>query len=112
MVSTSRQSWPSAAVDVSIVVAVVGLSLIPSVSPLAWSVLTQIALVRFGVSMARQAFSGNGNGSNGNGPSSDQRTDRRRDDRPAEDRDSRRVTLEPAILAALVCVAAIASACR
>jgi hypothetical protein len=112
-VSTSRQSWPSATVDVSIVAAVVGLSLIPSVSPLAWSVLTQIALVRFGVSMARQAFSGSGNGSgNGNGPSSDQRTDRRRDDRPTDDRDARRVTLEPAILAAIVCVAAIASACR
>lgn len=110
MVSTSRQSWPSAAVDVSIVAAVVGLSLIPSVSPLAWSVLTQIALVRFGVSMAKQAL-GNGNG-NGNGPSSDQRTERRRDDRPTDDRESRRVTLEPAILAALVCAAAIVSACR
>lgn len=106
----NRQSWASAVVDVAIVAAVVGLSLVPTVSPLAWSVLTQIALVRFGVSMAKQAFGSSGGG--GNGPSSDQRTERRRDDRPTDDRESRRATLEPAILAALVCVAAIASACR
>lgn len=113
---SNRQSWPSAVVDVAIVAAVVGLSFVPTVSPLAWSVLTQIALVRFGVSMAKQALGGTQGG--GSGPSSGSgdpppdRDDRRRSNRAREDRDARRVLLEPAFLAALVCAAAIVSACR
>jgi len=92
---------------VAIVAAVVGLSLAPTVSPLAWSVLSQIALVRFGVSMAKQAFGGNGD-SSGNGPSRRERRSEPSDD----DRSSRRALLEPALLAALVVGAAIVSACR
>lgn len=70
-----KQSWPSAFVDTAIIASVVALCFVPNVSPMAWSVLGQIALVRFGVAVTKQAF-GNANGgvppsdrSGGNGSS-------------------------------------------
>jgi uncharacterized membrane protein YgcG len=98
-------------VDIAIVAAVVGLSLAPNVSPLAWSVLGQIALVRFGVAVTKQAFgNGNGNGS-GDGSSSSIPRGRRSDAGKGSD-DARRVALRPVLVSALVFAASIAAACR
>lgn len=96
-------------VDIAIVAAVVGLSLAPNVSPLAWSVLGQIALVRFGVAVTKQAF-GNGNGS-GDGSSPSSPRGRRSDAGKGPD-DARRVALRPVLVSALVFAASIAAACR
>lgn len=104
------QTWPSAVVDCVIVAAVVGLSLAPNVSPLAWSVLGQIAIVRFGVAITKQAFNGNGNG-NGDGSSSSIPRGRRSDAGKGSD-DARRVALRPVLVSALVFAASIAAACR
>lgn len=105
------QTWPSAVVDCVIVAAVVGLSLAPNVSPLAWSVLGQIALVRFGVAVTKQAF-GNGNG-NGSGDGSSPSSPRgRRSDASKGPDDARRVAIRPVLVSALVCAASIAAACR
>jgi hypothetical protein len=99
-------------VDIAIVAAVVGLSLAPNVSPLAWSVLGQIALVRFGVAVTKQAF-GTSNGGTGTGDGSSPSSPRgRRSDAGKGPDDARRVALRPVLVCALVFAASIAAACR
>lgn len=68
----AKQSWPSAFVDTTIILSVVALCFVPSVSPMAWNVLGQIALVRFGVAVTKQAFGAGAGSSSSNGvPPSD-----------------------------------------
>lgn len=111
----AKQSWPSAFVDVAIVGSVVALCFVPNVSPMAWSVLGQIALVRFGVAVTKQALgNGNGNGGgNGYDPPSDKREDKRSKDRD-RDRESeiRRSVLSHAFPAIVVALAMFLNACR
>lgn len=109
----AKQSWPSAFVDVAIVGSVVALCFVPNVSPMAWSVLGQIALVRFGVAVTKQALgNGNGNGGgNGYDPPSDKREDRKSRDRD-RDTDIRRSVLSHAVPAIVVALAMLLNACR
>ena len=70
---TSKQSWPSATVDLGIILAIIVLAFHKADGQV-WFVLSQIALVRFGVAVHKTAsgtiaqLSGGGGG--GGGPSS------------------------------------------
>lgn len=76
MDSTSKQSWPSASVDLGIILAIIVLAFHKADGQV-WFVLSQIALVRFGVAVhktasgtiAQMSSGGGGNGSGG-GPNS------------------------------------------
>lgn len=101
-------------VDIAIVASVVALCFVPSVSPMAWNVLGQIALVRFGVAVTKQALGGGGNGGGGGGGNvSNDRDGAKRKDSVPPSSDAHRTLLRfawlrfawPAVLVFVVYVA-------